>query len=57
LFTWRKSPAYSGQCQYSLSACLHLAIDKGFKDYQSLTADPDLLNLPHFEPFIDLVKK
>jgi tetratricopeptide (TPR) repeat protein len=55
---------YQLACSYALNnqkeqavRYLQLAIDKGFKDYESLTTDPDLLNLRNFEPFIDLVKK
>ncbi|TMI62063.1 MAG: tetratricopeptide repeat protein [Bacteroidetes bacterium] len=55
---------YQLACSYALSdkkepavRYLQLAIDKGFKDYESLITDPDLVSLKNFKPFVDLVKK
>jgi tetratricopeptide (TPR) repeat protein len=55
---------YQLACSYALNdkkeqavRYLQLAIDKGFKDYESLITDPDLINLKNFPPFVELVKK
>jgi len=55
---------YQLACSYALNnqkeqavRYLQLAIDKGFKDYESLITDPDLNGLKNYQPFNDLVKK
>lgn len=55
---------YQLACNYALNnqkeqavRYLQLAIDKGFKDYDSLTTDPDLNGLKNYPPFVELVKK
>ena len=55
---------YQLACSYALNnqkeqavRYLQLAIDKGFKDYESLITDPDLNGLKNYPPFEALVKK
>ena len=55
---------YQLACSYALNnqkeqavRYLQLAIDKGFKDYESLVTDPDLNGLKNYPPFAELVKK